>query len=128
VKLELTTEGDERDEDGEPTGALAAAIFGRNPSSGRPAAAWLSEARPRGRAGRRAAASGAGGGGAAGQQEGAAEVRRPEGGRGRRRFSAWEERRRDEQVANSRCASLSREADVFWAWAICSFLEFGPYY
>ena len=65
-KLELTTESDERDEDGEPTGALAAATFGRNPSSGRPAAAWHSNARPGGRAGSRAAATGAGGGGAAG--------------------------------------------------------------
>ena len=66
VKLELTTEWDERYDDGEPAGAVALAIFGRNPSSGRPAAAWHSEAGPRGRAGSRAAATGAGGGGAAG--------------------------------------------------------------
>ena len=51
VKLELTNEWDDRDEDGELNGALAAAIFEQNPSSGRPAAAWHSEARPRGRAG-----------------------------------------------------------------------------
>ena len=62
VKLELTTEWDDRvlskkkewddrEEDGESNGALAAAIFGRSPSSGRPTAAWHSEVRPRGRAG-----------------------------------------------------------------------------
>jgi len=51
VKLQLTTERDERDEAGEPTGARAAAISDRNPSSGRPAAAWHSEAVPRGRTG-----------------------------------------------------------------------------
>ena len=51
VKLELTNEWDDRDEDGESNGALAAVIFGRNPSSGCPAAAWHSETRPRGRAG-----------------------------------------------------------------------------
>jgi hypothetical protein len=127
-----------RDEYGEPTGSLAAANFGRNPSS--LAAAWHSEARPRGRARSRAAAAGASGGGAAVQQEGAAEVRRPESGRGaaapaagcgRRRFSACEEggamdrsRTRDAplcQVKGSRCIL------GYW-WAIYSFLEFGPYY
>jgi hypothetical protein len=94
----------------------------------RPAAAWHSEARPRGRAGSRAAAIGAGGGGAAGQQEGAAEVRRPAAGRGRaalqglgRGGAMGRSRTRDAplgQVKGSRCIL------GHW-WAICSFLSLG---
>ena len=64
--MELITEQDERDEDGELTGVRAAGISGRNPSSGRPAAAWHYEAGPRGRAGSKTEKTGAGGGGAAG--------------------------------------------------------------
>ena len=110
VKLQLTTERDERDEAGEPTGARAAAISGRNPSSGRPAAAWHSEAVPRGRTGQQGSSDRRGrrrcsriaGWGRGGRRTGAA----------RRRFSCWEE---EVRPATYRLSVTSRGADVFWA-------------
>ena len=120
MKLQLTTERDERDEAGEPTGARAAAISGRNPSSGRPAAAWHSNARPGGRAGQQRPAR------AEEVQQDSRKGPRRCGGRragaGRRRFSApWEEEARCGR-SRTRAVRLSRsgqdrlrEADVFWA-------------
>ena len=112
---------------------MALAIFGRNPSSGRPAAAWHSEARPRRRAGSREAATDEGGRGA-GQQKGAAEVGgRPRGGGAG--ALAPGKRRCDEPVcADCACCSVAISdpddngsgippipfVSISWAWPLLS--------
>ena len=124
MKLELTNEWDDRDEDGESNGALAAVIFGRNPSSGCPAAAWHSEARPRGGAGSRAAATCAGRRRCSrpverghGDAEAGGPARVGDAGRWARAAALQRLGRGGAmgQVANSRCASRSGQderADV----------------